>query len=425
LKTQKFNALNYLASLNVDVMRLGLAPIAEFLENLGNPQTAYHTILVAGTNGKGSTATMIASILQSSGYRVGLYTSPHLLDVRERIMVKNRIISRDDLNRLIAYIATKKRKPLTYFEFLTAAAFIYFRQKKIDIAVLEVGLGGRLDATNICRPIVSIITNIALEHTAELGRTLDSITREKAGIIKKRGICVTAAKQTKVLDALESICRQRNAKLYRLGSEIEITKQKYSSFADYRGLYGKISGLDIALRGEHQLANCALAIASCEIGAKKGFVIDESAVRRGLKNVKLPARMENICSRPLFVLDGAHNPAGISALCRAIKNEYSYRKLILIFSSLTDKDFRRMLEKIAPMADEIILAPLKAARAEDPDNIKKILNKMGRRATVTQNVAQAVIKAFSRAKNDDLICATGSLYLAGEIKQRFPKNSFL
>ena len=184
-------------------MHFGLTAITELLSRLGNPQNSYKTILIAGTNGKGSTAAMTASILCSAGYKVGLYTSPHLVDVRERIVVNGKKISLKEFNRTIADVKDKKEQPVTYFEFLTAVAFVYFQNQKVDIAVLEVGLGGRLDATNVCKPLVSVITNIAFDHMDYLGNTLESIAREKAGIIKQNGICLTAAKQKKVLDVLK------------------------------------------------------------------------------------------------------------------------------------------------------------------------------------------------------------------------------
>ncbi len=417
---KKFDPFVYLTGLNVDVMHFGLEAIAELLSRLGNPQNDYKTILIAGTNGKGSTATMTASILESAGYKVGLYTSPHLIDIRERIVINGKKIAWKDFDQVIADIKEKLKKPLTYFEFLTVAAFIYFQREKVDIAVLEVGLGGRLDATNVCRPLVSIITNIAFDHLAYLGNTLESITSEKAGIIKQNGICLTAAKQKKVLQVLKNVCAERKAKLYRLGADIKIAKQKKSFFA-YQGLYRKLSGLTISLQGEHQLANAALAVAAVELSDKNRLKIDNDAIRAGLKKARLDARLEVLQKEPLFLLDGAHNPAGISVLCRALKNNFSYKRLILIFGSLVDKDYRQMLKKIAPLANKIILTKLKTTRAELPDNMLKILDKTGYKAIVTQNVGKAIRKAQVLAEKKDLICATGSFYLAGEVKQKFPK----
>ncbi|MGD0021923.1 MAG: folylpolyglutamate synthase/dihydrofolate synthase family protein [Smithellaceae bacterium] len=417
---KKFDPSAYLAGLNVDIMHFGLESIAELLSRLGNPQNDYRTILIAGTNGKGSTATMAASILESAGYKAGLYTSPHLVDVRERIVINGKKITRNDFNQIIVNIKEKLKNPLTYFELLTVAAFVYFQRRKVDIAVLEVGLGGRLDATNVCKPLVSIITNIAFDHMAYLGNTLESIAIEKAGIIKQNGICLTAAKQKNVLQVLKNICAERKANLYRLGADIKIIKQKNSFFA-YQGLYRKLNGLTISLQGEHQLANAALAVAAVELSDKNGLKIDNDAIRAGLKKACLDARLEVLQKEPLFLLDGAHNPAGINSLCRAFKKDFSYKRLILIFSSLIDKDYCRMLKKIAPLANRIILTKLKTTRGEASGNMRKILEKIGYKGMVTENVGQAIRKAQSLAGKQDLICATGSLYLAGEVKQKFPK----
>lgn len=424
MKSGKFNYLNYLDSLNIDVMHFGLEAISELLSRLNNPQNTYKTILVAGTNGKGSTATMIASILQSAGYRVGLYTSPHLVDVRERIAVNGKMISRADINLIIAYIKKKKSNPLTYFEFLTVAAFVYFKRKKVDAAVLEVGLGGRLDATNVCTPLVSVITNISFDHMAYLGKTLESIAKEKAGIIKKRGICVTTAKQKKVLKIFKNICHERKAKFYQIGNDFKIIKNNDKTF-DYQGMSRNLKRVCLGMPEEHQMENAALAIAAIGIVAKKELPVKEQAIRDGFQKTKLAARMEVLQKSPLFILDGAHNPGGIRALCKTIKNEHTYRRMILIFACLKDKKYFQMLHTIAPLAYKIILPRLTVARAQQPDNIKEIVNKMGYKSRVVNSVYQAVKIARSLASKDDLILAAGSLYLAAEIKQMFPKNHIL
>ena len=414
----KLNPSAYLDSLNVDKMRFGLKAISELLSRLGNPQNSYKTILIAGTNGKGSTAAMIASILCSAGYKVGLYTSPHLVDVRERIVINGKKISLKEFNWTIAYVKDKIKQPVTYFEFLTAAAFVYFQRQKVDIAVLEVGLGGRLDATNVCKPLVSVITNIALDHMDYLGNTLDSIAREKAGIIKQNGICITAAKQKIVLEVMKDVCLRRRAKLYCLGRDIKIKKQK-NGFLTYQGLYRNINNLTIPLQGDHQLSNAALALAAIELCEKNGFSVDDAAISAGLKNTHWEARLEVLQKQPLFLLDGAHNTAGINVLCRSLKKEFSYRRLILIFGALADKDYRRMLQKIVPLASIIILTQLKTKRAVPVNDIMETVKKMGYPAIVTENVNQAIEWAQVLATKQDLICATGSFYLAGEVKQAF------
>ena len=414
----KFDPAAYISSLNIDVMRFGLKAISELLLRLGNPQNSYQTILIAGTNGKGSTAAMTASILHCAGYRTGLYTSPHLIDVRERITINKKKISVNDFSRIIAAVKKEINQPITYFEVLTAAALLYFQRRKIDIAVLEVGLGGRLDATNVCRPLVSVITNIALDHTAYLGNSLTAIAREKAGIIKQRGVCVTAAKQKTVLEVLENTCRRSKAGLYQLGKEIKIRRQE-DGLVTYLGLCSSLNDLIVPLPGRHQLENAALVLATLEIIGKNGFPANIASIRNGLRNTHWEARLEILRYHPLFVVDGAHNPAGISVLCRSLKNDFTYRRLILIFSVLADKDYRKMLRKIAPLTQQIILTQLQSKRAVPVADIQEYVKKMGYQAIITENVAEAILRAFDLAGENDMICAAGSLYLAGELKQAF------
>lgn len=417
---KKFSPAAYLTGLNINVMHFGLEAITGLLSRFGRPQNDYPAIHIAGTNGKGSTAAMTASILQQAGYRVGLYTSPHLVDVRERIVVNGRKIPHRDFSGILKEIKDRVDRPVTYFEVLTAAAFIYFQRCKVDMAVLEVGLGGRLDATNVCRPLVSVITNISLEHTAYLGKTLTAIAGEKGGIIKKNGICITAARQKKVVDLFEDICRQRHAGLLRLGADFRISTDRNGRVC-YTGMRQTMGGLVLPLLGRHQLENAALALAVVEILNKKGYRIDENAVQQGLLQTRWEARLEILCSHPLFLLDGAHNPAGMATLCRVLEKEFSDRRVILIFSALADKNYHQMLRRIGPLACQIFLPPLKTTRAVPPQRLADTLEQMNCPAGITESVKAAVEKALQRAGRDDLICACGSLYLAGEIKQLYPE----
>jgi dihydrofolate synthase/folylpolyglutamate synthase len=421
----KLNSLNpsaYLESLNVDKMRFGLKSIRALLSHLGSPQKSYKTILIGGTNGKGSTAAMTASILHSAGYKVGLYTSPHLVDVRERIAINGKKISRKEFERTIAYVKNRMLQPVTYFEFLTAVAFVHFQNQNIDIAVLEVGLGGRLDATNVCNPLVSIITNIGFDHTGYLGDTLESIACEKAGIIKQNGVCLTAATQNKVVKVFKEACLRRHAKLCRLGRDIKIKIQKDGLFT-YQGFNHHLKNIKIPLRGHHQLSNAALALAAIELCENKGFIVDDVAIYAGLENTCWEARLEVLQENPVFLLDGAHNPSGIDSLCRSLKKDFSYRNLILIFGALADKDYKAMLKKIIPFASRIIVTNIKTKRAVPAIELMAVVKKMGYPAIVAENVSHAIERAMALAKKQDMICATGSFYLAGEIKQAFPKRA--
>ncbi|HPL10553.1 MAG: bifunctional folylpolyglutamate synthase/dihydrofolate synthase [Smithellaceae bacterium] len=408
----------YLAGLNIDVMRFGLEAITGLLERFGFPQNEYPALLIAGTNGKGSTAAMAASILKEAGFRTGLYTSPHLVDVRERIALNGKKIPERDLGSILSEIQAKVCGPVSYFEALTAAAFIYFQRARVDIAVMEAGLGGRLDATNVCRPLVSVITNIGLEHTAYLGRTLTAVAGEKAGIIRQGGVCVTGATQQKVTDHLAFICRQKKSRFFRLGKDFKII-QRPDGRVDYCGIRRKISGLRVALAGAHQLANAALALAALEIVEEHGLKISDAAVVSGLKKTRWEARMEILRDRPVFLLDGAHNPSGVRTLCRALKKYFSRRRLILIFAVLSDKDYRAMLKKIAPLAAVTILPPLKTARAVPAQQLAREMKEMGFKAVAAKTVDEAIHTALGMAQESDVICALGSLYLAGEVKQSF------
>jgi dihydrofolate synthase/folylpolyglutamate synthase len=415
---KNFNPGAYLSGLNVDVMRFGLKAVTGLLSRFGHPQNDYPTLLIGGTNGKGSTAAMTASILQQAGYRVGLYTSPHLSDVRERIMINGKKIPHGDFTRILSEIRDHAALPVTYFEVLTAAAYIYFQRRQVDIAVMEVGLGGRLDATNVCRPLVSVITNIGLEHTAYLGKTLTAIAGEKAGIIKPSGVCITGATQKHVLRVLADCCRKKKSALYRLGKDIRI-RIRDTGLADYRGMGRRLDHLELALKGRHQGANAALALAAIEIVSGKGFLVDDQAIYDGLKKTRWEARMEILCSRPLFVLDGAHNPSGINVLVRALQKDFPRRRLILIFAALADKNYRMMLKRIVPMAAVTILPQLVSGRAVPASELERVAKELGYRAVVADTVDQAVCQALEWADDRDMICAAGSLYLAGEIKQSF------
>ena len=414
----EFNSDAYLSGLNIDVMHFGLEAITALLARVGNPQNDYKTILIGGTNGKGSTAAMAASVLTQADYRVGLYTSPHLVDVRERIIVNGKKIPLRTFSRILAEINKQVTEPVTYFEVLTAAAFIYFQKQQVDIAVMEVGLGGRLDATNVCIPLVSVITNIGLEHTAYLGKTLTAIAGEKAGIVKPAGVCVTGVTQQKVLRALTSVCRERKSALYCLGKDFKMVRRA-NGLADYQGMSRRLSGLAISLPGGHQLSNAALALAALEIVEKSGQLISDSAIHAGLQKTHWEARMEILSTRPLFLLDGAHNPSGINALFCALQKDFSWRRLILIFAALADKDYEKMLRKMAPLANIIILPPLATGRAIPPRRLACMIKAWSCRFITVDNVGQAVRKALEMADHQDMVCAAGSLYLAGEVKQAF------
>ena len=397
---------------------MSLGPVSRLLDRLNNPQEKYRAVLVGGTNGKGSIAAMISSVLSEGGARVGLYTSPHLVDVRERVRVNDRMISLGEFSELTHEVRGQVKEDVTYFEFITALAFLHFCRSNIDVAVLEVGMGGRLDATNIVVPDVSVISNIFLEHREYLGNNLGAIAREKGEIIKDGGVCITAAKQKSVLEVLENICSTRGARLYRTGKEIKTRTTKEGTFS-YKGIEKNYSNLVCPLIGRHQMENAAVALGTIELLTSSGFDIDDGDVTRGLKNVKWEGRLEVLCESPMLVVDGAHNPAGASVLCHAFRENFFYRKLVLIFGVLGDKDYGIMLKKLAPLADRLILTSPKEKRALHPGDMLPIAKKYTNSIEVIVNSGQALSRAFALAGKNDLICVTGSLYLVGEIKKRW------
>lgn len=414
--------LAYLNGLLSNGIRLDLAPFEHLLLKLNRPHQAYDTILVGGTNGKGSVASTIAAILMQAGYRVGLYTSPHLVDFRERIQVNGVMISHADLNRCISEIRAVVEPGGTYFECLTAAAFLHFREKKVDLAVLEVGMGGRLDATNVVDPLVSIITNITLEHTDYLGKHLGEIAGEKAGIIREKGLCLTGATQQVVRQTLRDRCRVLGASLLELGKDFKVRKTGDETFS-FQGTTWRIRRLKTALTGNHQVKNAALAVAAIEVLAGCGYVVKEEHIAAGLAAVRWPGRLEVIRTNPTVILDGAHNPAAISVLVDSLRRFYTWRRLILIFAVLRDKQYREMLKHLCPLADEVILTLPDTERAVPPEDLLPLVARYCPKVDIAVPPREAFRKAMIMATADDLVCVCGSLYLVGEVKGFLAANS--
>jgi dihydrofolate synthase / folylpolyglutamate synthase len=399
-------------------IRLSLDPISRFLERLDNPQNTYGTVLIGGTNGKGSIAAMVASALSHGGFRVGLYTSPHLIDVRERIRIDGEMISRDEMEAWIERIKAHSTEDLTYFEILTAVAFLYFQQREVDIAILEVGMGGRLDATNVVSPLVSVVSNISLDHTEYLGRRLEEIAWEKGGIIKNSGVCITAVKQRPLQKLLKEICRTRGATIYSLGREIMIDMHPDGSFS-YAGIGMKYDNIICPLKGKHQIENAALALGVIDVLAMKGFPVVYDAVFKGIHDVKWEGRLEVISRRPTVLLDGAHNAGGASALAMALREEFSYKQLIFVFGVLKDKNYKAMLKKLLPLGDRLILTSPDTERAMPPEALLPVAKKYLEGIEIVKNSREAMKRALSVADQNDLVCVTGSLYLVGEIRKAF------
>jgi len=414
MKSESF--LTFLDGLDSTKIDFGLASIEILLRRLGNPHHQYQTIHVGGTNGKGSVSAMISSILHHAGYRVGIYTSPHLVNFEERIRIDGVSITEEEREELGRDIERHAPSDITFFECATALAFYAFARRKVDIAVVEVGMGGRLDATNVVLPIVTIITTIAREHQIYLGRTVQEIATEKGGIIKKGGVCVTGVRNTSARERLRDICSQREARFLLYGRDFHVRRRR-TGHLSYRGLSLSLSHLTLNLQGAHQAQNAALALAAMEVCKERGLTIGETPLRAGLKGVTWPGRCEIIDRHPLVILDGAHNPSGMSAFCRTLRNDFSVTGCVALFGVLEDKDYRAMLKVLATVARRIVVTTPPGARAVHAHEIIHIAARYCQDVTAINDPIDAFRHLRSHLVADDCLCVTGSLYLIGEIKK--------
>lgn len=416
-------SLDYLYGLEKFGMIFGLTKVEAILEAIGNPHREIQAIHIGGTNGKGSTAAMIASILQKEGYRTGLYTSPHLIRFTERIKINGKEIEQEEVAEMAKWMRGRVEEakvplPFTFFDFTTALALLYFKQKAVDLAVLEVGLGGRLDSTNVVDPLLSIITNIARDHEEQLGRSLLKIAGEKAGIIKKGRPLLTAATQPQVLQFFSKICRERKSPYYRVGKDLRYVQNGNRNF-DYEGLHRKLWNISLNLGGPHQIINATTALGAMEVLDDLGYAVSKDAMIEGVREVEWPGRLELVCSSPRVVLDGAHNPAGALALKESIEKEFEFRHLNLILGVMRDKDISSILRLLAPLAHHLILTRPHTDRAAPPALLLKTLGKNGGKAEIVEDLEGAIEKGLSMTKEDDLLCITGSLYTVGEARAYF------
>lgn len=399
--------------------RLGLERVETLLAMLGEPEKKLRFIHVAGSNGKGSVASMLASILTAAGYRTGLYTSPHLVSYRERMRINGQDITEEELCALAdevrLCVEQMEDKP-TEFELLTCMALLYFAQEKCDIVVLEVGLGGRLDATNaIPAPEAAVIMNIGLEHTDVLGGTLAEIAAEKAGIIKKGCPVVTYPGAPEVEAVFQKVCAQRHAAWHKACfQDLTVLEENLDgqSFC-----WREFSGLKIRLLGKHQLWNAAVVLETITLLQAQGWKITEQAVRNGLASAQWPARMEVLRRRPLFLLDGAHNPQCAQALAESLPMLLNGKKAIFLTGVLADKDYPGMIDQMLPLAQEFIcLTPL-SDRALPAENLAEYLRGQGARARACDDVQAGVQAALTAAGENGAVVGFGSLYLAGAVRE--------
>lgn len=410
------DAISYLNSLGLHRVKPGIERITRLLRFLENPQDKIPSVIVAGTNGKGSVAATIASVLEAQGYRTGLYTSPHLINVSERIKINGEEIPIDDLYRLILKIkkiSSNLSKEQSYFEVLTATAFLYFAECKVDFSVLEVGMGGRWDATNVVLPLVSVITNISKDHTEFLGESIRQIAIEKAGVIKKGVPVVTAAKKEALVE-IANIASQKDALLGIMGRDFSVKGETTDDFS-YLGKIWNLEHLHFSLPGLYQLENVSLAIAALEsISQLHESKIDEKSLRKGLSSTKWEGRLEIIRNNPPLILDGAHNPGAASALRKSLEAMFPEKRFAFLVGMLADKDHENYLEEISKVAENIITTNVPSERGVAAERLADIAKRHIKKIRVINNLNEAFedIKRLSKP-----VCVTGSLYLIGAIKK--------
>ncbi len=419
------SALSYINKFQFHGFHLGLERMNAILKALGSPEGAYPSLHVAGTNGKGSTCAMAASILQAAGYRVGLYTSPHLSSLRERFRIGDTMISEEELTEEIQKIRhfIEGGYELSYFEYTTAIAMDWFADKGVDVVVFETGLGGRLDATNVIVPLVSVITNISLEHQSYLGNTIPEIAREKAGIIKKGVPVVTGVRNGPAQKVILARSLELNAAVCELGQDIQMKRDKNGQ-AEYQGDLFWIKGMDLALKGRHQVANAGLAIGACEkLMGHSGFKITEAAIRRGCKDVYWPGRGEMLHGSCRILLDGAHNMDGVRSLKGLLMESGDCHSLVWgCTNGGGDKDFAGMFRQIAPFFRRIIITEPPGPRLSVTLNRWRE-NDIPAWVVLKQDWQKALDRAIAGCGKTDLLCVAGSLYLVGAVREELMKRS--
>jgi dihydrofolate synthase/folylpolyglutamate synthase len=425
-------AIDYLYGLQKQGIKLALSNTVKLMQLLGDPHRKFPSVHVAGTNGKGSTAAFIASMLQTAGYRVGLYTSPHLVSFTERIRINNALITEDKVVALAQRVreawrgaaATDGSGDLipTFFEVTTAIALAFFAEENVDIAVIETGMGGRFDSTNVIIPLVSVITNIDLEHQEFLGTTVEQIAFEKAGIIKPCVPVVTGAVQPEAIDVIEREATAKNAPIYRLSRHFQPTNLIPGTVQtfNYQGLANAYPALRISMLGAYQVDNACLALAAIECLRRSGIALDEHAVRHGLERAQWDGRLERVDSRPAIYLDGAHNPASANKLASVVRElKPAYRRTILVIGILGDKDHRGVLSALVPLADHVVATRPQYSRAMDVVTLATEIRTLHPSVDMAETLETAIAKARAAAVPEDLILITGSLYVVGDARSLF------
>ena len=429
-----FNRTNYEQEkhLRYNVDTFNLKRMEHLLSLVGNPHTKVDTVHIAGTKGKGSTATMLARMIEANGYKVGLYTSPHVVDLHERIIVNSEMISRTAmlglLNRIYKAVETvSKTSAPTFFEIMTAIAFMHFADTKADVAVIETGMGGRLDSTNVIKPKVVGITNLSFDHQKQLGSTIGEIAKEKAGIFKPGVPIVTVQQDPDAMRVLKAQAAAVKAPFSVTGVDIDFS-HRFETSSEH-GPHNRVclttptskfEHLRVPLLGTHQAVNCGLALAMLDKLKACGFDIDNDKSIAGLAKVKLPGRMEMICEDPRILIDGAHNAASVRALMYAIGQSIPYDSMIVIFGCNEDKDAKGMLQELQFGADKVVFTRSNSAKAMSPYELVEMYSAIsGKMCQSAPAIGEALRLAKSAVDKEDLICITGSFYLIGQAKVRF------
>lgn len=401
-------------------IKFGLSSTLSLLARLGLNHEEGRYIHIAGTNGKGSVAAMLSAILTTAGYPVGLFTSPHLVNFNERFRLNDQDVAPERLLGLINEVraAVDEAEPPTFFEFATAMAFLYFLKSGAGPIILETGMGGRLDATNIVQPLVAVITNISRDHEDHLGEGLLAIAGEKAGIIKTGALLVTYARQKQVQTLFRNRCQEVGTTLYQGGVDFKSRGKAKGAF-DYHGLKQDISGLTLNLKGRHQYGNAAVALAVVELLNQDGFPVTETAIRKGLQAARWPGRLEQLPQDPRILLDGAHNPAAALTLAQNLKQTAANGRLIMVMGVMADKDVDAILARLLPLAQTVIFTQPQYFRAATTRDLARRAQAYGLEILQAPRVATAVQQAQSLAGPEDRIVITGSLYTVGEAKEHF------
>ena len=411
-----------------DAVHYDLRRMDELLARLDVPHLDTPTVHIAGTKGKGSVAAMITSTLTAACYKTGLFTSPHLHVFNERIRIDDRLISDEEVIALVEKLKPEVKAVneeatygvLTTFEVITALGFAYFKHKGVDVQVIEVGLGGRLDATNVVRPDVCIITSISLDHTEVLGNTLTEIATEKAGIIKRGSIVVTSPQADEAGKVLERTCQDCNAVQIRVGNDVTWQRLAFDSGGQSFQVKGRTGSyeLSIPLLGQHQLENAAVAVAALEVLIENGFSIDGNDVVRGLAEVNWPGRLQVLSRNPLVVADGAHNPYSARKLREALEQYFHFERGVLIMGASADKDVAGMVSELVPLFDRVIITRSIHPRSMPVESIVAEFTEYRAEVKETDDISTALPLAMSMVGEKDIICVTGSLFVvAGAIEQ--------